>query len=1007
MQRLLAIGLAIAAASMNHAAARAESYDFTIDIHRGSLAASLRELARQTGIELIFDRDLLKGRMSPALEGKLAVDAALTRLLASTDLAARRAASGAWIIEQRAAPDAPPRQDLAVPEILIVGRRTQDVDIRRRENDIQPYHVVTGEEISRAHRDDLDGYFRSRVTANTVVSPPSLGQTGDTNSEIDLRGLGSGQTLILIDGRRMPGVPESASIDFGQPDINAIPLHAIDRVETLTGTAGGIYGFGALGGVVNVVLRRDLRGLEFHASSGISSRGDARRLQLEGGAGFSPDNGRTTVMIYLSRSWQQPLLQGQRGLTLRGREAYRKFASPDDFSSESIGLESDAVGVFTQSYPSTTLVLKPEYGGTSLGSDRTFLATGFSGSRADLVASLLQHAGQVELHPSSTLDSSYLIPTATTTSAISEIRHRFGDGVEAYFDALYLRNRGKLVDHNQGISEAFLAPSLAINPFQNYIYVVFPGPPQNRIVEPRYISARYTLGMIASLPLGWRATAEASLGSMHYDDLTSWTDAYSGPLFPKDTQSPDFNPFGNWARFQESLKAYLINISAPSTFTLRNHFSDQSVRLAGPLFQTRAGPTTLTLLTEHRREAMPFATGSTLSAYAELHAPLIDRFASLPLLKGLEIQLALRRDDQRDRFSTSYSQPDTDRNGRARFASTTLTAGFKFYPLARLMLRGSYATGEQPPALTNLVDTQFATGRYAFMDPKRGNDFGFEGGDVILELGGNPSLKAIHARTLALGAVFNPDGDHGPRISVDFSHIRRTNDYYHIGFLTIINNEDLFPDRVTRAPLTDDDRAKGYTGGLVTTIDARAANGGRLDVETIDGRMDWNFPFAAGTLHLASAATLQLRNEQRDLLGSVTKLAGYVAGPLRWRANGGGDWSVGRTTIGTNLQFFSRYRIQVYGSDLAKTYAQAQGSEFVHAQLYLDLSASRRFRTHWAGSDHEMSLDFGIVDLFDHAPPYQTNGSLGLPLTGGDDALYSRYGDPRRRRVELTLNASF
>jgi iron complex outermembrane receptor protein len=383
---------------------------------------------------------------------------------------------------------------------------------------------------------------------------------------------------------------------------------------------------------------------------------------------------------------------------------------------------------------------------------------------------------------------------------------------------------------------------------------------------------------------------------------------------------------------------------------------------------------------------------------------LVDRSTNLPVLKGLDVQVAVRHDDQHDRFSAHFQQPDTLLNGHARFVSTTVTAGAKVFPFPRFMIRGSYSTGAQPPALVDLVATQEVEPRFAFIDPKRGYEFG--PGSFTLNYGGNPDLRAIRARTLALGAVFNPEGDHGPRISIDYSHIRRTNDYYKVDLQTVLNHEDLFPGRVTRLPLTEVDRAMGYTGGLITTIDARGANGGRLDVNTIDGRFEWTLPFAPGTLHLSSDVTLQLRNTRKDLLGNVSKLVGYVSGPLRWRANSGTDWTIGRTTVGANLQYFGSYRIESFGSGVTASYPETQGSKSVHAQLYLDIFASHRFSTYWHNRIHEFSLDLGIVNLLDHAPPYQTTGELIL-LTGDDDGYYSHYGDPRRRRIELTLNASF
>ena len=140
-------------------------------------------------------------------DGSVTAEVALQRLLAETNLRLRRAQSGAWIVER---PDTPPlaQPDAPVPEVVIVtGRRLFNADIRRSENDVQPYKVPTKAEILGAHRDDVDQYFRSRVTSNASVIPPSLTQSGSTQSEFDVRGLGAASTLVLVDGRRMPGLP--------------------------------------------------------------------------------------------------------------------------------------------------------------------------------------------------------------------------------------------------------------------------------------------------------------------------------------------------------------------------------------------------------------------------------------------------------------------------------------------------------------------------------------------------------------------------------------------------------------------------------------------------------------------------------------------------------------------------------------------------------------------------------------------------------------------------------
>jgi iron complex outermembrane receptor protein len=1015
MLELAATTLIAFAAPAPVAAASGSGYVFPVNVPAGSLASALQDLARQTGIELLFDRTLVRGFRAPAIKGQRSVDAALRELLRDTNLTVRRAASGAWLIEPRSAPDNTPPEDLAEPDILVTGRRTQNVDIRRRENDVQPYQVSTGEQIVRAHRNDLDQFFRSRVTANTQIVPPSLAKNGETNSQIDLRGLGPNQTLVLVDGRRLPSTPQGA-YDFLQPDINAIPLHAIERVETLTGTASGIYGFGALGGVVNVVLRRDYHGLELHGSAGLSVRGDAGRLSLEGGIGFTPDHGDTDVMLYASRAWESPLLEGQRGYTLRGREIANRLV-PDDVSSRYTTIQSNSINVFANGFGDTNLIFKPEFGGAILPSDHSFLPRGFAGTSTDMVAALTQNAGRLDLTPSDDMNASELGSTPTTTSLILNVRHRFGGGVEGYFDALILRNRGRNRDFSADGDVVFY-PDSPLNPFENTIWVTFPPLTAPRQSKASFSSDRYTGGVIVPLPHDWKAIAEATFGAVRYDISGGTTGYYS---FVPGFDEPSFNPFGNWEQFQRDLAPY--RLSASSSFQTYNRYREQSLRLAGPLLRTAAGSSTLTLLFQNRNEKIPTATrqitadlydpptfysstsgrsSATRSAYAEIDAPLISETARIPLLKGLALQLAVRRDDQSVRFWANPTEPDPADALRARFTGTTFTAGAKFLPFPWLMLRGSYATGQQPPELDNLIEDEQVSYSLLRPDPRRGDAYFIDDGEYLVKQYGSPDLETVHADTLSLGMVINPQGDHGPRLSFDYSHIRRTGDYMSLSEDVVLEHEDLWPERVTREPLTDADRALGYTGGRITAIDARGMNAAKLDVKSIDARLDWTLPFAGGMLHGYGTTTWQLRNVQQKLFEAPEERAGYSSGPLKWRANGGAEWTIGPTMIGANLQYFARYRL-AYSDAVLCCYEhseQVQGSKYVKAQTYLDLYASRRFRVRWGGRDSEVSVDLGIVNIFDAAPPYQNSGSY-------DVSMSSFYGDPRQRRVELTLNSSF
>lgn len=992
--------------------ATGEGYAFPLNILSGPLDGALQDLARQTGVELLFDRTMLRGLRAPRLKTRMTIEAALKVMLAGTELVARRSATGAWVVERRAMASVP-AEDLAEPEILVIGHRTQNLDIRRRENDVQPYQVSTRSQIVNAHRNDLEQFFRSRVGANTQVVPSSYAQTGSTNSQIDLRGLGTDQTLILVDGRRLPGVPQGA-LSFVQPDINAIPLNAIERVETLTGTAGGIYGFGALGGVVNIVTRRDLHGLELHGTAGISARGDAGRISLEGGFGFSPDGGDTDVSLYVAHSREQALRQGQRDYALSARR-FVNARLPNEFSGLGNELDSNAVNVFALGFLSDSLIFKPEFGGASLDSSKTYLPRGFSGSQADMIAALTQRAGQIDLTLSDERNASDLGSTPTKTSAILSLRHRFGDGTEAYFDALLLRNYGRFHSLTSD-GEVILSPSSALNPFTDYIWVTFPAPPSPQDYAYKLASSRYTAGLIVPLPHRWKAIAEATFGSVQ----VFAKGAKKGYLnYIGIDDDPGFDPFGDWDALQRGLEAYTLDTGA--AYRARSRHYEQSLRLSGPLWRTAAGPASVTLLAQNRIEDVPSfqsifmaelydfepmysdtteRSSTTRSLHAEIDTPLIAADAPVPLLRGLEVQLAARYDTQSFSFSLNPSDPDSEKR-HVRFAGTTFTAGVKLLPLPWLMLRGSYATGLQPPPLDDLIEYTFAPGFYTRADTRRGNELADK---YLVKTSGSPSLEAIRASTLALGVILNPDGKRAPRVSFDYSHIRRTGDPVALDQGTILAHEELWPERVTRLPLTDADRALGYTVGAITAVDARMMNAGRLDVESIDGKLDWTLPFVGGTLRVYGSGTLQLRNSIGVPFQPSENLVGFRGGPLRWRGNGGLEWTAGRLLLGTNLQYFNRYRVATSDKYLCCSGGTEilQGSRYVKAQTYLDLYASRRFRVAWGGLESEFSVDLGMVNILDTRPPYDA-----LNAFVGEVPMYSPYGDPRRRRFELGINARF
>lgn len=107
---------------------------------------------------------------------------------------------------------------------------------------------------------------------------PQSGNSAQALSDIDLRGLGSSRTLVLVDGRRISKAPFTGSVQ----DLNQIPLAAVERIEILSDGASAIYGTDAIGGVVNVITRKNFNGVQFNYGSGNPSivGGDTREMSL-------------------------------------------------------------------------------------------------------------------------------------------------------------------------------------------------------------------------------------------------------------------------------------------------------------------------------------------------------------------------------------------------------------------------------------------------------------------------------------------------------------------------------------------------------------------------------------------------------------------------------------------------------------------------------------------------------------------------------------------------------
>ncbi len=124
---------------------------------------------------------------------------------------------------------------------------------------------------------------------------------------INLRGLGTNRTLVLLDGRRAQPANTTLVVD-----VNSIPAAAIDHVEVVTGGASAVYGADAIAGVVNFRLKDHFQGVQFDAQTGVTQAGDGMESRLSATMGTDFAEHRGNVITILEWSKRDAVLQSNR-----------------------------------------------------------------------------------------------------------------------------------------------------------------------------------------------------------------------------------------------------------------------------------------------------------------------------------------------------------------------------------------------------------------------------------------------------------------------------------------------------------------------------------------------------------------------------------------------------------------------------------------------------------------------------------------------------------------------
>ncbi|WNC69677.1 TonB-dependent receptor [Thalassotalea nanhaiensis] len=176
-----------------------------------------------------------------------------------------------------------------VERIEVTGSRIKRADMESA----SPVTVITTEDMKIQGISNVADALQN-MTAQSGGLTAAVNNGGNGNATVNLRGLGSNRTLVLVNGRRMVASGTGAS---ARVDLNTIPMSAVKRIEVLKDGASAVYGSDAIAGVVNIIMRDDFEGFEFDASYSETAEGDGDEASLSTTFGISSDKGNIVVNL--------------------------------------------------------------------------------------------------------------------------------------------------------------------------------------------------------------------------------------------------------------------------------------------------------------------------------------------------------------------------------------------------------------------------------------------------------------------------------------------------------------------------------------------------------------------------------------------------------------------------------------------------------------------------------------------------------------------------------------
>lgn len=972
-----AAALALGVATLTPVALAAAPAAPTYSVAAGPLGAALNALAAQGHVQILYAPALVAGKTSPALAGTYPMAEALQRLLKGSGLRAEAVNAETWVVRavpppaapaKPAAPQARPAPPSPPPATLSAVQVTGSLIPKAAVETASPTLQITAQEMRERGFNSVYDALRALPIATGAVQGPQGASTYTTGAQaLSLFGLDPGFTLVMVDGHALPDYPLLYNGASNFTDLSGIPTAMVERIDIVPGNQSAVYGSSAIAGVVNIILKKHVKGVQLGLRTGGYTQGGGanRRFELVGGHAWLDD--RLDLTYGFQYSDQKPVWAFDRKLTASTASnpttpepvAIQTFMHATFDANGNQALVAPPPGAcasVSALFAGTTYLAHNsagEYCGSNAAGDRTMM----NGQR--------QYVGYG--HGSFRLsDNAELYGTAQYSVA----QYRFAP-LGGFIWLPNLAGFGLFIDGSTGnLATAWrqLAPEE-----QNYTAA------ENRQSVHAYqtvVGVRGTFGASDWAYDGYLDRAEQIVNERQLHPLLSKVDAFfqqqfMGPQLGVDaaTGFPIFDP--DWSRFYQPItpadyrdfSAYTETRSSTSTehatlLVNNTNLFQLPAGAASMAAQVQAGHQTWKNPTDPRVVAGDFwgLAGTVGAGTRSSYSGAVE--FNVPITRMLTADAAARYDDYR------YA-------GRSD-GKPTWRVGLEFRPVDTLLLRGNYATAFRAPDMGRIFlgpsSNFLGVTDYYLCDTRQPGvplaSCAYNNVNVGGVHSGNPDLKDITAKSWGLGAVWSPT--RAFNLHVDYLNIDIANE------ITDLNVDQLMRDDArcltgaldASSPTCRDTEARVVRDSLgnLQAINYGPVNISTEKLQTVTTGASWRLDAGtAGAFTLRAEYNDVLKHSQRrypgdpvvDLLRDPTQSTEFktiASGSVGWDYR-----AVNVTLFAVRYGSTPNYVAQLAGYD-------APDAGHVGPWTLYNLSASWRL-------PHDLRLSASVDNLFDRAPP--------------------------------------